>query len=318
MKSICLILPWFGGPFKNYFHLFLESCKNNPTINWLIFTDSTQSYNYPENVKVVKCSFEYVRERIQKIFDFEISLNRPYKLCDFKPTYGEVFHEELKHYDYWGYCDCDLIFGNIRKFITDDILEKYEMLFTRGHLHIFKNNREINTFFRTIHKYKQILSSNNNFAFDEWAGISSAWDKSGKDYYDELIMDDIRTNFKAFRPTKEVGDKTGPYSPKNVNESYIYRKMKNIFYKYDNGSLYRCFCLNHKKCAEEILYVHFQKRNLIVDKHLKNLSNYCVANGTFLQEDCFCSNSLVDMLHDYLLQATLFTKKTIKKIIGVI
>lgn len=317
MKSICLILPWFGGPFKNYFQFFLESCKNNPTVNWLIFTDCTQSYNYPENVKLVKCSFEYVRKRIQRIFDFEISLDRPYKLCDFKPSYGEVFQEELKNYDYWGYCDCDLIFGNIRKFISDDILDKYEMLFTRGHLHIFKNNRKTNAFFRTIPEYEQKLSTNNSFAFDEWAGISGAWDKSGKDYYDELVMDDIRTGFNAFRPTKEIAENTGPYSKKNVNESNIYKKMKNVFYKYDNGSLYRCYCLNRKKCTEEILYVHFQKRDFIVDKNLKNLSSFCIANGTFWQEECLYSDLLIDLLHDYLLYAKLLVKKYIKKIIGV-
>lgn len=50
MYKICLIIPYFGE-FKNYFQLFLNSCANNPTINWLIFTDSDQAYFYPDNVK---------------------------------------------------------------------------------------------------------------------------------------------------------------------------------------------------------------------------------------------------------------------------
>lgn len=41
-----------------------------------------------------------MKERIQRIFDFPISLERPYKLCDYKPSYGEVFKDELAGYDF--------------------------------------------------------------------------------------------------------------------------------------------------------------------------------------------------------------------------
>lgn len=285
MKSICLILPWFGGPFKNYFHLFLESCKNNPTINWLIFTDSTQSYNYPENVKIVKCSFEYVRERIQKIFDFEISLNRPYKLCDFKPTYGEVFHEELKHYDYWGYCDCDLIFGNIRSFVTDEILEKYDKIFSRGHLTIYRNINEVNSFYKTVQYpfYKDVFSSSKSFAFDEWGGVSAAWSDTGKLYYDNLVMDDIRVGFKKFRITKEISGFGSPYH-NNINESKKFKRMKDIFYVYDKGKLYRRWMVCGNSQEEEVLYVHFQKRAMgVVGTHFEK-ELYFIVNNFFCDE----------------------------------
>ena len=48
-------------------------------------------------------------------------------------------------YDFWGYCDIDLIFGNIRKFITDDILDKYDKILSRGHFTLFRNKDSINT-----------------------------------------------------------------------------------------------------------------------------------------------------------------------------
>ena len=59
-----------------------------------------------------------MKERIQRIFDFPISLERPYKLCDYKPSYGEVFKDELAGYDFWGNCDIDLVWGNIKKNFT--------------------------------------------------------------------------------------------------------------------------------------------------------------------------------------------------------
>ena len=101
MKKIALIVPYFGK-FNNYFPLFLISCKNNPNIDWIVFTDDKSKYPFPKNVKVHYTTFEQIRTRIQNIFDFTISLSTPYKLCDYRPAYGEVFAEELSEYDIWG------------------------------------------------------------------------------------------------------------------------------------------------------------------------------------------------------------------------
>ena len=59
-------------------------------------------------------------------FDFDISLERPYKLCDFKPTYGYVFYDLIKDYKFWGHCDTDIIWGRIDNFITSDAMDKYD------------------------------------------------------------------------------------------------------------------------------------------------------------------------------------------------
>ena len=44
----------------------------------------------------------------------QVTLDRPYKLCDFKPAYGFIFGEYLKEYDYWGHCDIDIVWGDLR------------------------------------------------------------------------------------------------------------------------------------------------------------------------------------------------------------
>ena len=104
MKSIAYVIPYFGK-FPKGFELFLMSCKNNPTIDWLIFTDDKTKYEYPENVKVFYDTFEEIKKRVQQNFDFEIVLDKPYKFCDYKPAYGEIFQEELK--DYGKLCKVD-------------------------------------------------------------------------------------------------------------------------------------------------------------------------------------------------------------------
>lgn len=61
MKSIVYIVLYFGK-FPSIFPLWLNSCRNNPTIDWLIFTDDHSCFNYPQNVRV-----EYTHLKIYKL-----------------------------------------------------------------------------------------------------------------------------------------------------------------------------------------------------------------------------------------------------------
>ena len=138
MYSIAYVVPYFGK-FPKGFQFWLLSCKCNPSIDWLIFTDDKTPYDYPENVKVTYWSFDQMKKKVQAVYDFPVLLERPYKLCDFKPAYGEIFADELKGYDFWGHCDIDLVWGNIRKFYTDDVLNQYEKVGFNGHSNLYKN-----------------------------------------------------------------------------------------------------------------------------------------------------------------------------------
>ena len=134
MFSIVIIIPYFsgGGKFARSNDFWLKSVEKNTSVDFLMFTDKEIS-NYPQNMKVVKMPFTDLCERFQRMLDCDISNLHPYKLCDFKPAYGYLFQEYIKKYDFWGHCDNDLILGDIRHFLTDDILGKNDRLLTRGH-----------------------------------------------------------------------------------------------------------------------------------------------------------------------------------------
>lgn len=169
MKSIIIIIPYFGR-LPNYFQLFLNSCKTNETVDWLIVTDNTENYLYPHNVNVIHMTFSELQDRVQNLFDFDVSLDKPYKLCDLKPAYGYIFSEYITGYDYWGHGDCDLIYGDLRKFLTDAVLS-YDKVFDLGHLSLYRNCKEINEMFMKpldgIEYYKEVFSSPLSFNFDE-------------------------------------------------------------------------------------------------------------------------------------------------------
>lgn len=99
MKKVLYIIPYFGK-FPTLFPLWLESCRYNPTINWIIFTDDKTVYDYPDNIKVIYTTFREIRKKIQELYDFPISLEKPYKLCDYKVAYGDMFSNYIDGYDF--------------------------------------------------------------------------------------------------------------------------------------------------------------------------------------------------------------------------
>ena len=175
MKTIAVLLPYFGK-FPNYFEFFLQSCKDNPTVDFYVITDNDcEKYisDKDSNIHFYETTFEEVKARFQKAFRFKIAMTRPYKLCDFKPVYGMVFNDIVQRYDFWGYCDCDLIFGNIRRFLTDEILNNNDYILGLGHFHIQRTSDEKfdevlkSARTRDGYDYEYVFSHEKNFVLDE-------------------------------------------------------------------------------------------------------------------------------------------------------
>ncbi|MBR2669791.1 MAG: hypothetical protein IKE36_08385 [Solobacterium sp.] len=164
--KIGIILPYFGG-FNSYFHIWMNTVRNNPEIDWLLFTDQIINTEIPSNCIIYSITFSELKKLFESKFNTKIYLKTPYKLCDYKPYYGFLFSEYLKDYDFWGYCDCDLIFGNIRTFITDELLEKYDKLLRRGHFSLIRNSEDINQNFMAFDTYKTVITSPVIYGYDE-------------------------------------------------------------------------------------------------------------------------------------------------------
>lgn len=291
MKSIVFIVPYFGK-LPNYFKLWLESCRYNPTIDFLLFIDDKTEYNYPSNVKVNYISFNELKDIIQTHYDFKIVLPKPYKLCDFRPAFGEIFEKYITNYDYWGYCDIDLIWGDMRKFVTDDILLKHKRIFTHGHCTIMENSKEVNAYYRKlptfdILNYKSEFQTPLSKCFDERninevGGTVNIFIKNNIPMYDESTMFDI--NFKKGYFISYLRDDNG----------------KNQFYKYYKGKLYQISSYGEV----EGMYAHFQKRNLIIDDDLNFNEYYLIAP--------YYVSSRFNKIKKYILQKKLFELRFLK------
>ena len=124
--SIRLVVPYFGVR-PSYLPLVVKSMAHNPDVHWLLLTEAPVP-DAPPNVTVRLSKFTDLVARIQSHFDFEISLERPYKLCDFRPAFGEVFREELAGYDFWGHTDLDVVFGRIRDHLPPQAFDADKIL----------------------------------------------------------------------------------------------------------------------------------------------------------------------------------------------
>lgn len=163
--KIAVILPYFGR-FDSLFPLWLNSCKANADIDWFVFTDDSRTFDYPSNVKVKIMSFEDLQHRVQALYDFRIDLSTPYRLCNFKPAYGEIFEEYIKDYDAWGYCDNDMLYGNLANVLKFDLPSLYKVG-EYGHFSFIKNTKESRRLYRYHDAYKTVFATSRPLFFDE-------------------------------------------------------------------------------------------------------------------------------------------------------
>lgn len=275
MIKCAFVLPYFGK-FNNYFPLFLKSCAMNSEYDWLIYTDDYSLYDYPKNVHVCYTTFEKVRELCKNKLKINISLDKPYKLCDFKPTYGLVFEDDLKGYDYWGHCDCDVIFGNMNKLLTPLLKKGYDKLFAAGHLTVYKNTYEnVRRFMKEYNNrslYREFLSVPEICWFDEdWKSdnIHSLFLADHANVYCDFLAYNPSGNYLQFIQRK--------YIP-NIRKYVEGDKQKSICY-WKNGAIN---VYNPKtKSQIEYLYVHLQHRKMKVNVGVEDSECFLILPNEF-------------------------------------
>lgn len=258
---IALVVPYFGR-FPGNFQTVLNSCEyNRDLVDWIFFTDDKRKFVFPSNCHVFYCSFNDIKRRIQQLYDFEICLDNPYKLCDYKPSYGHIFSEELQGYDFWGHCDIDCIFGKLSTFLEDRILE-YDRILRLGHLCLYKNKDSVNKRYMLPidgkYRYKEVFQSNKNCIFDENnvsnnVCIDTIWEhyKFSRLYCDNIIAN-IYYKTNRFVILFQV-----------KGAQYQKRYHENMQFYWSDGHVYLLRVDKKELIKKEFAYIHFMKRRMI-------------------------------------------------------
>ena len=284
-----LILPFFGQ-FNNYFNLWFFSCKCNPSIDWLIITDNPPPPDLPANIHWIKQSFHELRASFQDKFDFQICLDTPYKLCDYKGFYGYLFSEYISGYDFWGYCDCDLVFGNIAAFLPEEIFQTYDKIFTKGHLSFIRNDPKINQNFQKYETYKIALTTPVIYGYDE------AIDGYRKGLTGELLDQ----GYKVYCETPPVDIDFRHFPFYIINQAPL-----PCIFTFEHGRLFKITRIQNTLHKEEVIYIHLQKRHMSVPINLfpeqviiypNEISPY---SNDLLNDDSFWCSVTTDKDHYY-------------------
>ncbi len=286
MKTILLIIPYFGK-WPLWFDAFLVSVAKNPSVHWFCPTDCDLPQQYSKNISFFKTTLQELNIKVNSIVEAHVPLT-PRKFCDLKPAYGDIFKKEVKDYDFWGICDMDIIWGDIRAFISNDILDNYDIISSRnqaisGHFTLFKNNDVVNGLYSRLPNYKQLFE-HKKFQWTDEVVLT------------EFIKFNIgfkSLNLKVYWDTILCNAENGRDSHQ---EYYLDR------WQWQNGKI-----LNTKK-NQEVMYLHFinwkrlMKYNEV--KYLKPLPEQFFMSYTgihfekhnFLQ---YCLNALKNIFNGY-------------------
>lgn len=236
MNKIDIIIPYFGS-LPNYYDVWKKSVIKNETIDFYLVTDIKNIKN-EKNIHVIYTTLQELKDKISMMLKLEVSLEVPYKLCDYRPAYGEIFRDILNEYDFWGYCDMDLVFGNIREFITDEILNKNERILLLGHLSLFKNTTKMNNLYKDNGTYPEknyieVFQTPDSWYFDEFGGMYTKCLRNSINLFNNAPIANLLPVYPFFE-----------------------YHGKPVIIEWNNG---KCFAISDTDKVE-LLYAHFSKR----------------------------------------------------------
>ncbi|WP_425929184.1 DUF6625 family protein [Pseudomonas sp. NyZ201] len=170
---ILFVIPYFGQwPF--WMPFYLESCRRNPDIDWLLFSDCGVPENLPANVSVESISYSAYCQLVSDRLEIDFSPAHAYKLCDIKPALGHIHEDRLLGYDFWAFGDIDLVYGDLRAYFTAERLARNDLFSTHerrvaGHLCVMRNTSEQRGLFKRIKNWRERFTDDEHHAIDEGA-----------------------------------------------------------------------------------------------------------------------------------------------------
>lgn len=166
-----IVIDYFQGKWPEWFPLFLETCRWNPTVNWLFHTDCPVVETHIDNVAFQHMTYEAYVDHVNRKLNVRFHPKSNYKLCDLRPMYGVLWEEDIRGFDFFGYGDLDVVYGNIRDFYTSEVLEN-DVISTHewclsGHLCLLRNCEPVKLAFERIPGWKSMLELDVHARLDE-------------------------------------------------------------------------------------------------------------------------------------------------------
>ena len=261
-------------------------------------------YRLPDNFIQIPMSLAVIRENAARlIFDEykidvrgDMFLEKPYKLCDIRILYPELFKEigakhGAKEEDFVGWGDCDVIYGRFDEFLNFD--ENYHIIGGfHGHFTAVRNIESFRKLYRSVPDLVRLITDERPQLVDEVAFRTPLLDFLARNQYTMFYINryfcDIVPEcfFGLFRSDHATRNRNffDAYNPdKNIDTIYC-RPDGGLVVKYDNGD------------SRKSIYCHLQKRSMSLDFDRGEL-------GYYIGEDKFSLHPPVKLNNDNMLIA---------------
>lgn len=256
--KIHLSIAYFGTAFPNYFQLYLDSLRNNEDVLVVhLFTDiSLEGYDLPPNLIVEQMTFADLNRKVSSFLlrNFGETIEEPiletfpYKLCEFKIVYHEIFDIQLSDKDYFGWGDIDVIYGKLSNFI--DLSRNYDRIgFNRAHFTALRNTSEFRRLYKGVSGIFKTFCNRTYYEGVDEGGFPDILSKNDHVFPITQYMCDIipeRWN-KRWLPAGSTATFYDTYDmTKNIR--HIYYSSEGLIVTYEDGE------------RREVTYIHLQKR----------------------------------------------------------
>lgn len=260
MTRIAIFIPYFGK-WPEWYPLYFETLRRNSSIDFLFYTDCDISVCDAPNVKFFKIEFDQYIDLVNERLGYPFHPKMAYKLCDLRPFFGYIHADLFSSYQFYGWTDMDLLFGDIRSFYTEDILARYDVLSTHahrvsGHLALFRNTPKNRLIFHKVYAWQQALDKEQYVGIDEY-GLTNAYTMTFIDKVNQKfglkINNFITRAISKFKKRKMylVEQYTTPFTPIPWTDGSINSSQPDIWY-YRNGEI-----ANSRDGDRRFIYLHF-------------------------------------------------------------
>ena len=245
--KILMLIPYVGELPAAYFAIFLQSCRYNAQVDFLILNDRAEAANkrwaLPDNVRIEQLSLADFNARASAALGVAVNVRGGYKLCDLRPMYGRIFAAELADYQFWGHCDMDLVLGDLSAILTADLLHSFDIISLRrewisGPFSLYRNAEYCNNLYLKTRDWQRVVMNNELFRFDETGEIKTSRAMAypliaaGQSILDLDLETDSMTALLA-RLARDGDNQVRVYQQTHIKESL----PESMILRYDKGAL---------------------------------------------------------------------------------
>lgn len=263
-EALSFVIPYLGR-WPRWMQLFLSGCAANPGVRFLLLGDHPLAgTDLPANVTFADFSLQHFRERVRRTLGIDVGLNDAHKLCDFRPFFGLLFADLLQPHRFWGYCDLDLVFGDLSPIVCPDVLENLDVFsaydrYPVGHFTFLRNGPPTNDLGYAIAGWRERLQSPSWTMMDE-GGMQEALARHPEIRWRRI--ENVAADYAKSRSLAGftvIFDGRGDRLPAGYRYRAVWRDGRT--YLYDDVSRHAC----------EVSYIHFM--GLKRDVHWRNFSS---------------------------------------------